>query len=464
MSVESHVEQHGLYIDGGWHPSNSGKTFAVRNPATGEVIARCADGGRAETAQAIDAAYAAFPAWSRLPAEQRAAFLTKATNLMLERAEDLARILTLENGKPLAESIGEVRTAAAFLQWNAEEARRIYGEVVPSARTDTRVLTFKQPVGVVAAITPWNFPCSMVTRKLGPALAAGCTAIMRPARATPLIAIAIYQILHEVGIPKGVVNLVTGTDSAGMGDELATNPKVRKLTFTGSTEVGKQLMAKCTGTVKRVSMELGGHAPFLVFADADLDKAADAVVTIDLRTGQADSLAAAQTSLDGLLALKDQVLAQTGDLADAMYFIAAGEVKVMISAGPVVLKEGDYFGERGLLESQRRNADVVADGYRISKHLLSLWVATVAPALGTQRRIRINCTGRLGGAEIARVEWYREGRVPLHTLRAEIDFGTATAKTTYGTCGVKVWVFKGEIMAHDPMAQDKRAAEQAPQR
>ncbi|NCA13880.1 MAG: aldehyde dehydrogenase family protein, partial [Proteobacteria bacterium] len=209
VSVESHVEQHGLYIDGGWHPSNSGKTFAVRNPATGEVIARCADGGRAETAQAIDAAYAAFPAWSRLPAEQRAAFLTKATNLMLERAEDLARILTLENGKPLAESIGEVRTAAAFLQWNAEEARRIYGEVVPSARTDTRVLTFKQPVGVVAAITPWNFPCSMVTRKLGPALAAGCTAIMRPARATPLIAIAIYQILHEVGIPKGVVNLVT---------------------------------------------------------------------------------------------------------------------------------------------------------------------------------------------------------------------------------------------------------------
>jgi len=210
------VVEHGLYIDGEWRASHSGKSFAVRNPATGEVIATCADGGRAETTEAIEAAHRAFPAWSKLPAEVRAGYLSKAAALMIERVNELAEILTLENGKPLAESIGETRGAASFFQWNAEEARRIYGEVVPSARTDSRILTIKQPVGVVAAITPWNFPCSMVTRKLGPALAAGCTAVLRPARATPLIAIAFYKILEEVGIPKGVVNLITGTDSAGM--------------------------------------------------------------------------------------------------------------------------------------------------------------------------------------------------------------------------------------------------------
>lgn len=348
------IAEHGLYIDGEWRPSHSAKTFAVRNPATGEVIARCADGGRAETTAAIDAAYAAFPAWSRLPAEQRGAFLTKATNLMLERAEDLARILTLENGKPLAESLGEVRTAAAFLQWNAEEARRIYGEVVPSARTDTRVLTFKQPVGVVAAITPWNFPCSMVTRKLGPALAAGCTAIMRPARATPLIAIAIYQILHEVGIPKGVVNLVTGTDSAGMGDELATNPKVRKLTFTGSTEVGKQLMAKCTGTVKRVSMELGGHAPFLVFADADLDKAADAVVTSRFRNAGQTCICTNRVYVQSAVAevFSEKVASR----------VAALKVGNGLTAGTQV---GPLIDEHGFRKVEQHVNDAVARGGKV---------------------------------------------------------------------------------------------------
>jgi succinate-semialdehyde dehydrogenase/glutarate-semialdehyde dehydrogenase len=272
------VAEHGLFIDGQWRPAASGRTFEVRNPATGEVLARCADGGRDEVRAAIEAAHRAFPAWSRTPAEQRAALLTKAANRMLEQLDDLSRLLTQENGKPLAESVVETKVAAAFFQWNAEEARRIYGEVVPSAAPDKRVLTIKQPVGVVAAITPWNFPTSMVTRKMGPALAAGCTVVLRPARATPLVAVAIFKILEEVGFPAGTVNLVTGTDSAGMGDEMATNPLVRKLTFTGSTEVGKQLLAKCAGTVKRVSLELGGHAPFIVFDDADLDKAAAAVV------------------------------------------------------------------------------------------------------------------------------------------------------------------------------------------
>lgn len=281
--MQTTAKTDGIFINGEWQNAENGKTFEVRNPATNEVLAQVADGGVADTRRAIEAAHAAFPAWSSTTAEKRAALLSKAAQLLNERSDALARVLTQENGKPIAESRGEVTVGAAFFQWNAEEARRIYGEVVPPAAADRRVLTIKQPVGVVAAITPWNFPFSMVTRKLGPALAAGCTAVLRPARATPLIAIEIYKILQEAGFPAGVVNLVTGTDSAGMGHELATNPLVRKLTFTGSTEVGKQLLALAAGTVKRVSLELGGHAPFIVFDDADLDKAAAAAVTSRFR-------------------------------------------------------------------------------------------------------------------------------------------------------------------------------------
>src|SRR5712692_2951596 len=276
--MQTTTKTYGIFVNGEWQDARSGNTFAVRNPATGEVLAQVADGGVAETRQAIEAAHAAFPTWAATTADKRAALISKAAQLMVERVEELAKVLTQENGKPLAESRGEVTIGAAFFQWNAEEARRIYGEVVPTVNNERRVITIKQPVGVVGAITPWNFPYSMVTRKLGPALAAGCTAILRPARATPLVAIAIFKIFEEVGFPKGVVNLVTGTDSPGMGSEMAENPLVRKLTFTGSTEVGKQLLAKAAGTVKRVSMELGGHAPFLVFDEADLEKAAQAAV------------------------------------------------------------------------------------------------------------------------------------------------------------------------------------------
>jgi succinate-semialdehyde dehydrogenase/glutarate-semialdehyde dehydrogenase len=276
MAVET--KTYGIFIGGKWQEAETGRTFAVRNPATGETLGHVADGGVAEIRRAIEAAHAAFPSWAETTADRRAALLSNAARLMIERREELARILTQENGKPLAESLGEIASGASFFQWNAEEARRVYGEVVPTVANDRRVLTIKQPIGVVGAITPWNFPFSMVTRKLGPALAAGCTAVLRPARATPLVAIEIFKIMEEVGFPPGVVNLVTGTDSAGMGRELATNPLVRKLTFTGSTEVGKQLLAYAAGTVKRVSLELGGHAPFLVFDDADLDKAAQAAV------------------------------------------------------------------------------------------------------------------------------------------------------------------------------------------
>ena len=284
MTIAERVDtERSLFIDGEWRAAPGGKTFAVQNPATGEKLADLADGGVEETRQAIEAAHRAFPEWASTPADKRAQLLSRAAQLVLERVEHLALVLTSENGKPIAESRGEVTIGAGFLQWNAEEARRIYGEVVPSSQPHLRVLTYRQPVGVVGAITPWNFPFSMVTRKLGPALAAGCTGLLRPARATPLVAFEIYKIFQEVGFPEGVVNLITGTDSAGIGKEMATNPLVRKLTFTGSTEVGKQLLALTSGTVKRVSLELGGHAPSIVFDDADLDKAAAAVVTSRFR-------------------------------------------------------------------------------------------------------------------------------------------------------------------------------------
>ena len=284
MTIAERVgTERSLFIDGEWQGGPAGKTFAVQNPATGEKLADLADGGVEETRRAIEAAHRAFPGWANTPAEKRSQLLSRAAQLMLERIEHLALVLTSENGKPIAESRGEVTIGAGFLQWNAEEARRVYGEVVPPSQPHLRVLTYRQPVGVVAAITPWNFPFSMVTRKLGPALAAGCTGLLRPARATPLVAFEIFKIFQEVGFPTGVVNLITGTDSAGIGREMATNPMVRKLTFTGSTEVGKQLLALAAGTVKRVSLELGGHAPSIVFDDADLDKAAAAVVTSRFR-------------------------------------------------------------------------------------------------------------------------------------------------------------------------------------
>jgi succinate-semialdehyde dehydrogenase/glutarate-semialdehyde dehydrogenase len=269
-----------LYINGKWQ--NTGKTFAIYNPATGELLAEVADGGKEEAQAAIEAAEAAFGSWRKVKAEERAELLEKASALMRERVDHLARVLTLENGKPLAESRGEVTIAARFLKWNAEEARRVYGRIVPSDPY-RRVLVIKQPVGVVAAITPWNFPSSMITRKLGPALAAGCTVVLRPAEQTPLSAIEIFKIFDAVGFPKGVVNLVTGLRAAEVAQVWMDSSLVRKVTFTGSTEVGKLLISQSAKTVKRVSMELGGHAPFLVFEDADLDKAAEGVVLSKFR-------------------------------------------------------------------------------------------------------------------------------------------------------------------------------------
>ena len=275
-----------MYIDGEWRELPA--QFPVYNPANGEQIGEVADGDQSHAAEAIDAAATALPAWSATTAYQRSAALYRAHQLMMERQPQLAELMTREQGKPLKAATNEVKYAADFLLWFAEEAKRIYGETIPSARSDQRFLVQKQPVGVVAAITPWNYPISMLTRKIAPALAAGCTVVLKPAEATPLCAQAVFEILHEAGLPAGVVNLVTAADPAPIGLEFCTNPAVRKLTFTGSTAVGKKLAADAAPQLKRISMELGGHAPFIVFDDADPVHAAKGVSLVKfLNTGQA---------------------------------------------------------------------------------------------------------------------------------------------------------------------------------
>ena len=275
-----------MYINGEW--VELAQTFPVFNPANGELIGEVADGHREDAATAIDAAAAAFPGWSSRSSYERSAALYRAHQLMMERRPVLAELMTREQGKPLKAAMNEVKYAADFLQWFAEEAKRIYGETIPSARSDQRFLVHKQAVGVVAAVTPWNYPISMLTRKIAPALAAGCTVVLKPAEATPLCAIAVFELLHEAGIPAGVVNLVTAADPAPIGQEFCTNPLVKKLTFTGSTAVGKKLAQDAAPQLKRVSMELGGHAPFIVFDDADPVHAAKGVSLVKfLNTGQA---------------------------------------------------------------------------------------------------------------------------------------------------------------------------------
>ena len=275
-----------MYIDGKWQ--NSEIKFPVYNPANGAHIGEVADGRREDARRAIDAAASALPAWSATSAYERSRCLYTAHGLMMKRQAALAELMTQEQGKPLKAAMNEVKYAADFLLWFAEEAKRVYGETIPSARSDQRFLVQKQPVGVVAAITPWNYPISMLTRKIAPALAAGCTVVLKPAEATPLCAIAVFEILHEAGVPAGVANLVTAADPVPIGEEFCTNPLVRKLTFTGSTAVGKRLAQDAAAQLKRVSMELGGHAPFIVFEDADPEHAAKGVSLVKfLNAGQA---------------------------------------------------------------------------------------------------------------------------------------------------------------------------------
>ncbi|PWV98178.1 succinate semialdehyde dehydrogenase [Hoeflea marina] len=269
-------------IDGQWVQADSGATFDVINPANGKVIGNVPESGAAETRRAIEAAHAAFASWKRTSAAHRAGLMRKLHDLILANQEDLAKLLTLEQGKPIAEARGEVGMSAAYILWYAEEARRVYGDTIPSSWADRRMMVIKEPVGVIAAITPWNFPSSMLARKIGPALATGCTAVVKPAEATPYSGLAWGLLCEQAGIPAGVINIVTGTP-APIGGEMTGNPLVRKITFTGSTGTGKILLRQAADTVKKVSMELGGNAPFIVFDDADLDRAVDGAMAAKYR-------------------------------------------------------------------------------------------------------------------------------------------------------------------------------------
>lgn len=261
------------YIDGRWCEARDGRRFEVLNPATGQPITQVPDMDGEDTRLAIEAAHAAQPAWAALTAKERSSRLQAWFELIMANQEELARIMTCEQGKPLAEAKGEVAYGASFIQWFAEEGKRAYGRTIPGFSGDRRLATIKQPVGVVAAITPWNFPIAMITRKAGPALAAGCTIVIKPAAETPLCALALAVLAEQAGIPAGVINIVTSHQASAVGNELCSNPVVRKLSFTGSTRIGKLLMRQCADTMKRLSLELGGNAPFIVFDDADLDAA-----------------------------------------------------------------------------------------------------------------------------------------------------------------------------------------------
>ena len=350
------------FIDGKWVEADSGKTIVVRNPATGEAIGEVPAMGTAETRRAIDAAHRAQPAWRAHTAKERAAILRRLNDLMLANAGDLAVIMTAEQGKPLAESRGEIAYAASFLEWFAEEGKRVYGDTIPQNARGRRIIVQKEPIGVFASITPWNFPSAMITRKTGPGWAAGCTGVIRPASQTPFSAIAIAVLAERAGFPEGVCNVITGP-SGEIGAELTASPLVRKLTFTGSTEVGAKLLAMCAPTIKKTSMELGGNAPFIVFDDADLDAAVQGAMVSKYRnTGQTCVCA-------------NRLLVQ-----DSVYDAFAAKLKAAVEQ----LKVGNGM-EEGVTQGPLINAAAVA---KVEEHIADALSRGAAIVTGGQRHAR----------------------------------------------------------------------------
>jgi len=349
------------YIAGAWVDAQNRGTIKVTNPATGETLGAVPNMGAEETRAAIDAAEAAWPDWRARTGKERAAILRKWNDLMLANQEDLAVLMTAEQGKPLAESRGEIAYAASFIEWFAEEGKRIYGDTIPGHQRDKRIVVIKEPVGICAAITPWNFPAAMITRKAGPALAAGCVMVLKPASATPFSALALAELGQRAGLPKGVFNVVTGS-SKGIGGEMTSNPKVRKLTFTGSTEIGKLLMAQCAATVKKTSMELGGNAPFIVFDDADLDAAVEGAIASKYRnTGQTCVCA-------NRLLVQDSVYdAFAQKLAVAVAKLKVGDgLKGETQQGPLIDMHAVEKVEEHIADAVAKGAKVVAGGKRHS--------------------------------------------------------------------------------------------------
>jgi succinate-semialdehyde dehydrogenase/glutarate-semialdehyde dehydrogenase len=348
------------YVDGAWVAAGAGKRFAVRNPATGETLAEVADLDVADARAAIEAAAAALPAWRAKTAKERAAVLRRWFDAIMAAQEDLGALMTAEQGKPLAETRGEVAYGASFIEWFAEEAKRAYGDVIPTHAAGKRILVIKQPIGVVTAITPWNFPIAMITRKVAPAIAAGCTVVIKPPDETPLSALALAELAHGAGIPPGVFNVITTTQAPEVGRELTQNPLVRKFSFTGSTEIGKLLMAQCATTVKKVSLELGGNAPFIVFDDADLDAAVEGALVSKYR------------NMGQTCVCANRFLVHAS-VYDAFEQKLAGRVKDMkvgngadpgVTQGPLITMDAVEKVERLLADAVAAGAKVEVGGHR----------------------------------------------------------------------------------------------------
>ncbi|HQV48907.1 MAG TPA: NAD-dependent succinate-semialdehyde dehydrogenase [Dokdonella sp.] len=341
-------------VNGRWLDQADARTCVVGNPATGAQLGTVPDFGAVETEAAIVAAHAALPAWSARTAKERAQLLRRMHELMLQHQEDLARILTAEQGKPLAEARGEIAYSASFLEWFGEEAKRMYGDIIPGHARDKRIMVLRQPIGVVAMITPWNFPSAMLARKIGPALAAGCTVVCKPALQTPFSALAVGVIAERAGIPAGVINIVTGSSSRAIGAAMTSHAHVRKLSFTGSTEVGKQLMAQCAAGMKRVSLELGGNAPFIVFDDADLDAAVNGAIASKYRnTGQTCVCA-------------NRLFVQSGVYEAFARKLADAVAKLRIGDGLATeTDQGPLIDTNALLKVEEHVADALAKGARV---------------------------------------------------------------------------------------------------
>ena len=358
------AKQWKMYIDGAWEEAAGGKTFDVRNPANGEVVGMIPDAGVAETRRAIEAADRAFPKWARTPAKERGEILRRTQNLMAEQRDEIAKLVVLENGKPYEEAKGEVGFSMGYFGWFAEEARRTYGETVPSPFANKRLWVLQQPVGVVGAITPWNFPANMITRKIAPALAAGCTVVLKPASATPMTALAIAQCAHDSGLPPGVFNVITAANSRKIGEELLTNPLVKKIAFTGSTDVGKNLMEQAAKQIKRISFELGGNAPFIIFDDADFDAALDGAIAMKfLRVGGQSCICANRIFVQETIA--DRFISAFVERTKALKVGDGFEPGMQV--GPLINKEALENMKRLVEDAVQRGAKVLTGGKTLTE-------------------------------------------------------------------------------------------------
>jgi succinate-semialdehyde dehydrogenase/glutarate-semialdehyde dehydrogenase len=400
------------YIDGEWVTTRDGGVIPVFNPSTGKLIGSVPKLGSADARRAIEAAHTAFSSWRAKTAKERAAALRRWHDLMMTAQEDLARLMTAEQGKPLAEARAEIAYAASFVEWFAEEAKRVYGDIIAAPQADKRILVLKEPIGVCSAITPWNFPAAMITRKTAPALAAGCTVVLKPAAATPFSALALAELADRAGIPRGVFNVVTG-DSAAIGTELATHPMVRKLTFTGSTETGKLLMQQCAGTVKKLSLELGGHAPFIVFDDADLDAAAEGALQSKFRN-------AGQTcvSANRLLVQEKVYDAFAAKLTERVRSLRVGDgTEPGVTIGPLINAEALAKAEDHVADAVGKGARVLIGGKRHARGGLFFEPTILADAIPSMKITREETFGPVA---------------PLYRFRNDSEAVAMANETVYG--------------------------------